>query len=306
MTGRTPHASFNSIPVPGWPPSADPPAASHPALCYNLAVRYREIISYHDMGHREKISLQKGMNFRVRTTDTGTYSILLMSVRKGAPYQDQWHEDRGVLEYEGHDAPRGGGWSPGPGRNPDPKRTDQPLTLPSGKPTENGKFFAAAMAYKAGDAPPEIVQVYEKVATGIWCDRGRHELIDAAIVEVPAGRRKGILHTRKVCRFFLRPAATPAAPEEARELSISRQIPTSVKVEVWKRDQGRCVTCGATDNLHFDHDVPWSKGGSSITAANVKLLCARHNLEKSDKIISLGPLLGGLVAGWLAGVGRGA
>ena len=66
------------------------------------------------------------------------------------------------------------------------------------------------------------------------------------------------------------------------------------------------MECGRADNLHFDHDVPRSKGGSSITAANVKLLCARHNLQKSDKIISLGPLLGGLVAGWLAGVGRGA
>jgi 5-methylcytosine-specific restriction endonuclease McrA len=75
---------------------------------------------------------------------------------------------------------------------------------------------------------------------------------------------------------------------------------------VWKRDQGRCVQCDATDNLHFDHDVPFSKGGSSITAANVKLLCARHNLAKSDKIISLGPLLGPLVGAAVASMVRGA
>jgi 5-methylcytosine-specific restriction endonuclease McrA len=64
-----------------------------------------------------------------------------------------------------------------------------------------------------------------------------------------------------------------------------RIIPTPVKLEVWKRDGGKCVMCGATTGLHFDHDIPYSKGGASITAENVQLLCARHNLEKHDKII---------------------
>jgi 5-methylcytosine-specific restriction endonuclease McrA len=64
----------------------------------------------------------------------------------------------------------------------------------------------------------------------------------------------------------------------------SRIIPTSVKLEVWMRDGGRCVTCGATDELHFDHIVPFSKGGTSLKAENIQLLCARHNLEKSAKI----------------------
>jgi hypothetical protein len=30
--------------------------------------------------------------------------------------------------------------------------------------------------------------------------------------------------------------------------------------------------------------LPYSKGGTSIAAENVQLLCARHNLEKSDRI----------------------
>lgn len=64
----------------------------------------------------------------------------------------------------------------------------------------------------------------------------------------------------------------------------SRVIPTEIKKIVWERDGGKCVICGSTDELHFDHDVPYSKGGSSITAANVRILCARHNLSKSDKI----------------------
>jgi hypothetical protein len=46
--------------------------------------RYREILSHPEMTHREGIALQKGMNFRVRGGSAG-YSIILKSVRKGAP-----------------------------------------------------------------------------------------------------------------------------------------------------------------------------------------------------------------------------
>jgi len=64
----------------------------------------------------------------------------------------------------------------------------------------------------------------------------------------------------------------------------TRLIPSEIKKEVWKRDKGKCVICGATTNLHFDHDLPFSKGGTSLTVKNVRLLCIKHNLEKSAKI----------------------
>ena len=268
-------------------------------------LRYREIISYPEMVQREGIALQKGMNFRVRG-GAGGYSIILMSVRKGAPYQDQWHDKSiggphaGMLEYEGHDAPRFRD------SRVDTRTTDQPMTLPSGTLTENGKFFKAAIAAKSGTGEPEVVQVYEKIADGIWCDRGRHLLLDAEIKTIPLGPKTP--RARKVFRFYLRPTGTSdmTTRKYKHDLSVSRQIPTAVKVAVWKRDQGRCVKCGATDNLHFDHDLPFSKGGSSITPDNVKLLCARHNLEKSDKIVSLGPLLAPIVAATLVSIFRGA
>ncbi len=69
------------------------------------------------------------------------------------------------------------------------------------------------------------------------------------------------------------------------DLPHSRITPTPVKLEVWKRDGGKCTQCGATDELHFDHILPYAKGGTSITAENVQLLCARHNLQKSDRIV---------------------
>ena len=224
--------------------------------------------------------LQRGMNFRVHHR----YSILLMSVRAGAPYDDVWHEGKGLLEYEGHDVARRD--------NIEPKTVDQPMRYPGGGLTENGKFYDAAKKHASGESRPEEVQVYEKIAQGIWCDQGRFELLDARIVRQ---------ESRKVFRFFLRPKETPFASEPI--LRHSRVIPTAVKVEVWKRDKGQCVICGSRKNLHFDHEVPFSKGGSSITVDNVRLLCAKHNLSKGARIMGLGPLAAGVIT---ALVGRSA
>lgn len=68
------------------------------------------------------------------------------------------------------------------------------------------------------------------------------------------------------------------------KLEHTRLIPSTVKLEVWKRDGGRCVKCGKSDNLHFDHILPYVKGGSSLLASNIQVLCARHNLQKHDRI----------------------
>src|SRR3954469_9383222 len=104
------------------------------------------------MCSEEGVNLQRGMNYHVREDS----SVLLMSVRPGAPYADRVEEDGRVLIYEGHDRPtaRGG---------PDPKTVDQPLTSPLGSPTENGKFYEAARRYQDGESPAESVRVYEKV-----------------------------------------------------------------------------------------------------------------------------------------------
>ena len=238
-----------------------------------------DIISYHDLVTEEKAALQKGMNFGVGKK----YSVFLMSLREGAPYADALDDLTGMLTYEGHDEPqrRGG---------PDPKTVDQPLTTPKGSWTENGKFFRAAMDFKSGlREKPELIKVYEKISRGIWSYKGFFELIDANII--PAGRRK-------VFKFSLKPVKKKSFGRIV-DLPHNRLIPTAVKVEVWRRDGGHCVHpgCGSNKNLHFDHDIPFSKGGSSLTSANVRLLCARHNLEKSDKILSIAPwLLAGATA----------
>ena len=72
-----------------------------------------------------------------------------------------------------------------------------------------------------------------------------------------------------------------AAPPET--LPHTRMIPSTVKLEVWQRDKGQCVLCGEKDNLHFDHDFPFSKGGSN-TVENIRLLCESCNKQKGARI----------------------
>ena len=157
-----------------------------------------EIIPYLEMCSREGVSLQRGMNFSLG----GTHSVILMSVRAGAPYDDRLEDDGTTLIYEGHDEPNTHG-------GPDPKSIDQPQFSDSGRPTQNGLFHQAAQDHHA----------------------------------------------------------------------------SARKLVAWKRDGGKCRECGATDELHFDHIVPVAKGGTSLAAENVQLLCGRHNLEKRDRIV---------------------
>lgn len=225
-----------------------------------------EIIPYIEMCQREGASLQRGMNFRI----SNNYSVILMSVRPNAPYKDRVEGDGTLLIYEGHDVPRSV-------NNPDPKILNQLLFSPNGILTENGKFYNAAQRFKQGSQESEKVRVYEKIHQGIWSYNGLFQLIDAW--EEFDGKRN-------VYKFKLK-AINEEVDSDSLQLVYSesrRIIPTAVKLEVWKRDGGKCVICGAINELHFDHIIPYSKGGTSLKSENIQLLCARHNLEKRDKI----------------------
>jgi HNH endonuclease len=212
------------------------------------------------------VNLQRGMNFRMKDGE----SIILMSLRKGAPYADRVEDDGRTLIYEGHDIART--------TDINPKEVDQPERNPGGSLTQNGLFAVAAQKYKEGVAQPERVRVFEKIRAGIWVYNGLFKLIDCWN-EQSGGRN--------VFKFKLQlvgiadeglPAVAPTVLED------DRIIPSWVKLEVWKRDKGRCVECSATSGLHFDHIIPYSKGGSSKDPANIQILCGRHNLAKHDKI----------------------
>ena len=226
-----------------------------------------EILSYHEMCSRENMALQRGMNFR----PPPAMGIILMSRRPNAPYNDDMSDDGSEILYEGHDAHR-------TKATPNPKVIDQPRYGETGKPTPNGLFADWVDKTKAGTVGPATFIVYEKMITGVWTDRGPYQLI---AYTYPSNG------TRHVFQFRLKQASLDQITNQESqqpELSPTRQIPSSIKQIVFKRDRGRCVICGKGDQLHFDHDLPYSRGGTSISAENVRILCARHNLQKGANI----------------------
>ena len=225
-----------------------------------------DVVSYLEMCAPFGVNLQRGMNYRIRDGE----SLILMSQRSGAPYQDRVEQDGRIIIYEGHDLPR-------TSSGPNPKTVDQPEFQPNGKPTQNGLFAEAARKFKDGIAAPERVRVFEKIRNGIWAYNGVFELIDS-------WREKS--SSRNVFKIKLQLVGDVPFSGGSRSVYLEhdRVIPTHIKLEVWKRDKGCCVRCGSSKNLHFDHIIPYSLGGSSKATENIQLLCAKHNLEKHDAI----------------------
>jgi HNH endonuclease len=226
----------------------------------------KELMSYSEMCRREGVGLRRGMHFG----HGDAYSVLLMSVQPRAPYRDRVAADGTTLIYEGHDELKSMAV-------PHPKAVDQPSCTASGTATQNAKFHQAAQAYKCGQLSPERVRIYEKCRPGLWLYRGLFHLVDSW------QERDG---KRLVYKFKL--VAVDGEDDDSQPLELPsrprRRIPRAIKMAVWRRDGGKCVVCGAMDKLHFDHVVPISKGGTSNTADNIQLLCARHNLAKGTRL----------------------
>jgi hypothetical protein len=225
-----------------------------------------DVVSYLEMCAGFGVNLQRGMNFRLLRDQ----SLILMSVRAGAPYADRLEDGGRVIIYEGHDIPRTRG-------GPDPKYVNQPESLPSGRLTQNGVFADAATRFKAGKTSAEKVKVFEKIKAGIWAYSGLFQLVD--VWNETSGPRQVFKFKLEILDGSV-DTATPASLV----LEHDRVIPSAVKLEVWKRDRGACLKCGNKMNLHFDHIIPFSQGGSSKDAKNIQILCSRHNLEKHNKI----------------------
>ncbi len=152
------------------------------------------ILSYTQLCLLEGMQLRRGMVYR----EPPAHSLILTSQRDDAPYRDCFDDSGRVLLYEGHDVPRS--------LVPNPKAVDQPLQTVAGRPTENGKFLAAALAHQEG-APALHVAVYQKLRPGCWQFRGLYRLV-AGWRETAAGRQ--------VVRFRLE--RIPDAPFDPRPM----------------------------------------------------------------------------------------
>jgi hypothetical protein len=65
-----------------------------------------------------------------------------------------------------------------------------------------------------------------------------------------------------------------------------REPSDRMKVQVLIRDGNRCRICGVEcsgglHNMHFDHIIPWSKGGET-TLENLQVLCSACNEAKGN------------------------
>jgi len=142
-----------------------------------MTIGQGDVVSHYEMCQAERRNLQQGMNFR----PGGRRSVILMSLRKGAPYADRIEEGGRVLIYEGHDEPRSAD-------APDPKTVDQPEYTRHGRLSQNSQFARAAERHRDRGDEPELVHVYEKIKSNIWTFNGVFRLVDAW--KEPSGNAK--------------------------------------------------------------------------------------------------------------------
>lgn len=225
-----------------------------------------DIISYRELCEQENVqTLQRWMNFKL----SPKYSVILMSRKNNAPYKDKILDDWITIEYEWHDEPRK--WD-----IIYPKYVDQSMYTKNWNLTQNWKFIESINKYKKWFNKPETVKVYEKILSWVWSLKWFFDLIDYNIK---------FDWNRNIFIFILKLSKQQNLYQlNSIDLKHTRLIPSEVKKEVWKRDWWKCVLCWSTENLHFDHDLPFSKWGTSLTSKNIRLLCMTCNLRKSDKI----------------------
>lgn len=177
-------------------------------------------------------------------------------------------------------------------------------------------FRAAAVTKQEYHSLPEALEIVRRTfglipdnLNNYWVGRPDHgyvlawavEVVQPLDIEMPDGftmGRNGYLPLTSIPEAD-RPTVPTFDPAQVLERPAAyvggidlrepgnRYIPQTIRQEVFKRDQGRCVICERTPpevELHFDHKWPFSRGGTN-NADNLQLLCAEHNLHKAASIL---------------------
>jgi hypothetical protein len=135
---------------------------------------------------------------------------------------------------------------------------------------------------------PECFKLQGKEWVAVMLFRNQLFLVTTPFLE-PTSKEEAVLLVKKLAYASDNRLVKLRQEIEAVERVLNHEgvkrtpIPETVKLVVWVRDKGRCVRCGSTENLHFDHIIPVSKGGGN-SEQNVQILCERCNLQKSDRI----------------------
>src|ERR1035441_347156 len=115
-------------------------------------------------------------------------------------------------------------------------------------------------------------------AEGPWIFRGFLVIVDDAegfpLEEILLRIKHAVLRHDKMFDRMRREVEAFENIERS-ETARRERIPDSVRLFVWQRDEGKCVRCGSSEKLEFDHIIPVAKGGSN-TERNIQLLCEQR------------------------------
>lgn len=126
---------------------------------------------------------------------------------------------------------------------------------------------------------PQMTMFHEGRQFWLYCNRtywDDEDLKPEDVVALVAEKERRKAQRLERAHHALR---TENEPREMRRGPIPREL----RKAVWERDEGKCVDCGATFDLQFDHILPFAKGGAT-TLDNLAVRCAPCNLLKSDSI----------------------
>jgi 5-methylcytosine-specific restriction endonuclease McrA len=70
---------------------------------------------------------------------------------------------------------------------------------------------------------------------------------------------------------------------EANGSSGRAPIPPELARTVFERDGHKCLECGASEDLQFDHIIPVALGGAT-SPENLQILCGDCNRSKRDAL----------------------
>lgn len=107
-----------------------------------------------------------------------------------------------------------------------------------------------------------------------WEAASREEVVTRVVHKVLSEEKAFDKMKADIERFQIMERASVASREP---------IPEDVRIFVWRRDQGKCVTCGSQERIEYDHIIPIEKGGSNTTR-NIQVLCQTCNRKKGTSI----------------------
>ena len=140
-------------------------------------------------------------------------------------------------------------------------------------------------------ASVELVEKFERARALLVSrnsDASFADVLEVLVTEFLARRDPVARHAKRVAKHGEK---DPHSRRREWEKTQSRHIPASVRDEVFARDGSRCAhvardgtRCNARKRLEVDHVEPFALGGGH-DAANLRLLCAPHNLRAAENAL---------------------